>query len=210
MDALWQNAGYFLRGILIGISIAAPVGPIGLLCIRRTLAEGSRIGLATGMGAAVADAAYGAIAAFGLTAISGFLVNQRLWLGWIGGLCLCAIGIRTFLTKPAERPATVKAGRTGAFLSTFALTVANPMTVLSFVGIFIGLGLGASPGIIAASATVLGVFAGSALWWLGLSWAVGKLRTRFTSEWMLWVNRLSGILIFAFGVYALLPRSAAK
>src|SRR5258708_3105986 len=109
---------FFLRGMAIGFSIAAPVGPIGVLCIRRSLADGWRVGLATGLGAATADAAYGCVAAFGLTAISSFLVNQKVWLGLIGGIFLCYLGIRTFLSKPAhDEVQTATSGLCSAYLS---------------------------------------------------------------------------------------------
>src|SRR5271157_4875386 len=135
-----------LKGVIIGFSIAAPVGPIGVLCIRRSLAEGRQIGLATGLGAATADAAYGGVAGFGLTIISGFLVGHRVWLGFLGGLFLCYLGIRTFLSGPAEQAAEIRGGGLcSAYLSTLFLTLTNPMTILSFVAVFAGFGLGASP-----------------------------------------------------------------
>jgi threonine/homoserine/homoserine lactone efflux protein len=199
------------KGLLIGISIAAPVGPIGLLCIRRTLAEGPRIGLATGLGAATADAVYGTVAAFGLTAISGFLLGQKTWLGLIGGLFLCWIGFQTLRSRPAERPAELAStGLVGAFASTLGLTVANPMTILSFLALFAGLGLGSSPEPGAAVLTVVGVFAGSAVWWLGLTTLVGHLRGRFTPGAMLRVNRASGVVILGFGVYALTTAATGR
>lgn len=192
-----------LRGLLLGLSIAAPVGPIGVLCIRRTLAEGRAVGLASGLGAATADAAYGLIAAFGLTAISGALVAQRFWLGALGGLFLVYLGVRTLLAKPAEQSAaSTRSGLAGAYLSTLALTLANPMTILSFVAIFAGFGLASEADYGAASVLVVGVFLGSALWWLGLSAVVSWLRTRFNMQALVWVNRLSGVIIIAFGVVA--------
>src|ERR1051326_105106 len=119
---------FLLKGLVIGFSIAAPVGPIGVLCIRRSLTEGRQMGLATGLGAATADAVYGCIAGFGLTAISSFLVGQKVWLGLLGGLFLCYLGIRTFVTKPAEKAAEVGgSGLLSAYLSTLFLTITNPM-----------------------------------------------------------------------------------
>ena len=100
-----MTLGFLLKGVVIGFSIAAPVGPIGVLCIQRSLAEGRRVGLATGLGAATADAAYGCVAGFGITAVSGFLVGQRLWLSAAGGLFLCVLGVRTFFSRPAEQAA---------------------------------------------------------------------------------------------------------
>ena len=186
------------------MSIAAPVGPIGLLCIRRSLAEGRWMGFTIGLGAATADAVYGAIAGFGLAVVADFLVAQRNVLGIIGGLFLCYLGIRTFLSKPAEQPRELRAASFGsAYATTFVLTLTNPMTILSFVAVFAGLGLAASPNYLAATALVLGVFVGSAVWWLFLSTAASLLRSRLTAAWMQGVNRLSGAIILAFGVYAL-------
>jgi threonine/homoserine/homoserine lactone efflux protein len=197
-----MTLGFLLKGVVIGFSIAAPVGPIGILCIRRSLAEGRRVGLATGL-AATADAAYGCVAGFGIAAVSGFLVDQRLWLSAAGGLFLCFLGVRTFFSRPAGQAAVVREGGLfSAYPSTLVLTLTNPMTILSFVAIFAGLGLGSSPNYLAASALVAGVFCGSALWWLLLSSGVGSLRSQVTSGWMQAVNRISGGVIFAFGLYS--------
>jgi len=195
---------FIIRGIVIGFSIAAPVGPIGVLCIRRSVSDGRAAGLATGLGAASADAVYGCIAGFGLTAVSNFLIGQRFWLGFLGGLFLCYLGVRTFLTRPVEQPVEVrKVGLCSAFLSTFFLTLTNPMTILSFVAIFAGLGLGTSRDYYNASALVAGVFIGSALWWLLLSGGAALFGRRFNPSWMQLLNRLSGTIILAFGVYSL-------
>ena len=192
----------FFRGFLIGISIAAPVGPIGVLCIRRTLAEGKLKGFLSGMGAASADMVYGAVAAFGLTMITDMLVENKFWFRVIGGCFLLYLGIKTFLEKPADQAAQVKqSGYFGAYLSTFFLTITNPMTILSFAAIFAGtmfIGTSNSPIVLVA-----GVFAGSASWWLALSFGVGMMRDRLTSVHMAWINRISGIIITAFGVFAL-------
>lgn len=196
---------FFLRGLGIGFAIAAPVGPIGVLCIRRTLAEGRTSGLLSGLGAASADAVYGAVAGFGLTAISNALVAQQHWLRLVGGLFLCWLGVKTFIARPAERAAEVSAtGLVGAYVSTLVLTLTNPMTIFSFAVVFAGLGLASGAGNYAsASALVLGVFIGSAFWWFLLSGGVAVLRHRFDTARMRWVNRFSGVLITAFGLWAL-------
>src|SRR5512147_932708 len=195
----------FFRGLLVGFSIAAPVGPIGVLCIRRTLANGRASGLATGLGAATADGMYGCVAGFGLTFISGILIDQQTWLRLFGGLFLCYLGIKTLLSKPAEQAATASGtGLFGSYASTFLLTVTNPMTILSFAAIFAGLGLANTSGSYASALVlVLGVFLGSAAWWLLLSDGVGLFRDKFNTNGLLWVNRVSGVVIIAFGITAL-------
>lgn len=200
-----MNLEYFWRGLVIGLSIAAPVGPIGVLCLRRSLADGWRMGLATGLGAATADAAYGCVAGFGLTAISGFLVAQQFWLGLIGGLFLVYLGIRTFMAVPAERAAASRPGGAGsAFLSTLLLTLTNPMTILSFVAVFAGIGLGSTRDYASAALLVSGVFLGSAAWWLFLSATAARFRHQFSPAWLRSINRLSGGVIIAFGIWSLL------
>jgi threonine/homoserine/homoserine lactone efflux protein len=192
----------FLRGLLIGFSIAAPVGPIGILCIRRTLTEGRLAGFLSGMGAASADMIYGAVAAFGLTAVQELLLGQSNWLGTAGGLFLLYLGIRTFFSKPAdESPKPSRGGLLGAYFATFLLTITNPITILSFIVIFAGLQLGSTNGnYFSASLMVLGVFMGSALWWFTLSFLVGLVKDRFDDTWKTRVNRFAGAIISGFGV----------
>jgi len=196
----------FLRGLIIGLSIAAPVGPIGVLCIRRTLSDGRAIGFASGLGAATADAVYGAVAAFGLSLVTNALVEQRLWLQAAGGVFLCYLGGRTWMAVPraaSEAPAGGR-GLAAAWASTFALTLTNPTTIISFAAIFAGLGLGRSVGGYGPpSVMVLGIFLGSALWWLILSVGVGLFRSSLTPHRLRWVNRGSGAIIVAFGIAAL-------
>lgn len=203
-----MDASFFLRGLVIGFSIAAPVGPIGVLCIRRTLADGRLAGLVSGLGAATADAFYGSLAGFGLTLISNFLVSQQRWLRLVGGLFLLYLGIKTFLSAPASNPGQVikmsSRGLWGAYLSTLLLTLTNPLTILSFAAIFAGLGLVETGGdMLSAGTLVLGVFCGSAAWWLLLSGGVSLLRKRVTPGMLRWVNRLAGVVIIAFGILAL-------
>jgi threonine/homoserine/homoserine lactone efflux protein len=194
-----------LRGLVVGFGIAAPVGPIGLLCIQRTLSQGRSAGLVSGLGAASADAVYGFIAAFGLTLVTAFLVGHQLWLGIIGGAFLIFLGVKTFRTPPAQQAAEVEQGTLSrAYLSTFVLTLTNPMTILSFVAIFAGAGLATqAAGASGAALMVLGVFIGSATWWLLLSGGVSLLRGRIDGRVMTWVNRGAGVLIIGFGLYAL-------
>lgn len=195
---------YFVKGFIIGLSVAAPVGPIGVLTIRRTLAEGRAAGFATGMGAAAADTLYGAIAGFGLTAVSVFLNEQAFWLRLIGGLFLAYLGMKTFLSKPAAREAqSGSRGLFGHFLSTFFLTVSNPATIFSFLAIFSGLGLASTASDYRSSLVlVLGVFTGSGLWWFFLSLLMNLLRSRITTTHLVWINRASGLLILGFAAWA--------
>jgi threonine/homoserine/homoserine lactone efflux protein len=198
---------FFLRGLIIGFSIAAPVGPIGVLCIRRTLTEGRMAGLLSGLGAATADALYGCIAGFGLTSISGLLMGQAFWVRLIGGLFLCYLGIKTLGTKPAEQSAAIESkGLMGNYVSTVFLTLTNPTTILSFAAVFAALGLGTTNGNgWTAMTLVAGVFGGSALWWLLLSSGVSLLRSRFNASRLKWLNRISGLILLGFGIIALSP-----
>jgi threonine/homoserine/homoserine lactone efflux protein len=201
-----MNLSFFIRGLLIGLSIAATVGPMSFLCIQRTLYRGHLYGLVSGLGIATADGVYGSIAAFGLTLISNFLVSEQTWIRLIGGLFLIYLGIKTMISRPAERAASAKNnGHLGAYASTFLLTLTNPLTILSFAAIFAGIGVGgANKSIVSASVVVLGVFAGSTLWWIILTGAISLLRSKFTPQWLLWINRVSGAIVTLFGVFALL------
>jgi len=201
--------GIVLRGLVIGFSIAAPVGPIGVLCIRRTLADGRLVGFSCGLGAASADAAYGCVAAFGLTSLSGFLVDHQLWLRLVGGVFLMYLGMKAFLLRSDEREAAAASGSSrglaGAYASTLVLTITNPTTILSFAAIFAGLGLvETSGGYASAGALVVGVFLGSALWWFLLSGGVSLLRWKISGGALRWVNKVSGIIIVGFGMAALM------
>lgn len=196
---------FLLKGIIIGVSIAAPVGPIGLLCIQRTLMQGRVSGFVSGLGAATADAIYGIVAGFGLDIVSNFLVSQKAWIRLLGGGLLCYLGVRSLFAKPADQ--TVVSKNSGLFwnyASTFLLTITNPMTILSFVAVFAALGVANSTNnYVNAVFTVLGVFLGSGLWWFILSISTGLLRTKLHSTALRWINRISGSIIVAFGVYGI-------
>ena len=194
-----------IRGLIIGFTIAAAVGPISLLVIRRTIEHGGIYGFASGLGVATADASYGAIAAFGLTAVTSFLVSGKLLLGLVGGAIIALLGVRTMLSRPgavardAERP-----GLAGAFASIYALTMTNPMTILSFAAIFAGLGLATGASFVDAAALTLAVWAGSTLWWVVLTSIVAWLREKVSTTVLLWVNRISGAALVVFGIVAVL------
>jgi len=196
---------FFLKGFILGFSIAAPVGPIGVLCIRRTLAEGRAVGFVSGLGAATADAIYGSIAAFGLTVIANFLQSQVFALRLVGGAFLCYLGVKTLLAQPVERAATAAGkGVVGSYASTFFLTLTNPLTIFSFIAVFAGIGFVSNNNdLLSAAFLVLGVFGGSAAWWLLLSGGVSLFRSRFDVRALRWVNWISGIIITTFGALAL-------
>jgi threonine/homoserine/homoserine lactone efflux protein len=191
------------RAIVLGFTIAAAVGPISLLTIRRTLAHGRVYGMASGLGVALADGTYAAIAAFGLTAVTNLLVGGRVVLGLVGGVVLLYLAIRTILSRPTvAASADERPGLLGAFVSIYGLTMTNPMTIVSFAGLFAALGLATTRAVDAATLT-LGVFAGSACWWLVLVGAVGWLRSRVTLRGLVWVNRVSGAILLVFAVAAI-------
>lgn len=201
-----MNVSFFLRGLLIGFSVAAVLGPIGMLCIQRSVEKGFFVGLATGLGAATADGFYGGVAAFGLTAISTFLVSLHTWIRLLGGLFLLYLGLKAIVNRPAKSSARVGGDSLpGFYASTLLLTLTNPLTILSFATIFAGLNVGISErsGLTAALIT-LGVFSGSACWWLVLSGGVSLLRERLSERWLLWINRLAGIALLIFGFVALI------
>ncbi len=200
-----MDINVFIKGFIIGISIAAPVGPIGVLCIQRTLSGGKSQGLATGLGAASADAVYGVVAAFGLTIISNFLISQDTWFRLIGGAFLVYLGVKAFMASPGRlKQAENNTRLISAYGSTFLLTLANPMTILSFAAIFAGLGL-VNNNLNYGSAVlmVLGVFGGSAVWWLFLSSSASLFRDRIGDK-LVWLNRISGTIISTFGIIAIL------
>jgi threonine/homoserine/homoserine lactone efflux protein len=193
-----------LRGFILGFTIAAAVGPIGLLVIRRTLAEGRRYGLVSGLGVATADATYAAIAAFGLRAITDALVNARQVLGLVGGVFLLWLAWQTIRAAPTEVATitTRRRGYAGAYLSILGLTMANPMTILSFAALFAGLGVtSAAAG--DAAGLVLGVLLGSTTWWVVLTTVVGAMRARVTPAWIHRINVASGVVIGAFAIVAI-------
>jgi threonine/homoserine/homoserine lactone efflux protein len=188
--------------------MAVPVGPINLLCLRRSLAEGRRVGFVSGLGAAAADTTYGAIAAVGLTAVTSFLVNHRPSLELFGGLFLILLGLHTMRTRtqPRSEAAAVHVRRLwDAFVSTFVYTLANPMLIIVFTGVFASLGLGWQPGrTLDALELVGGVFLGSSLWWLTLTMLAGTLGRRLDDGALRWINLIAGGVIVAFGVWQLI------
>ena len=194
----------FAQSLLIGLSIAAPVGPIGLLVIQRTLQRGRVLGLATGLGAAVADAVYGAVGAFGVASLIHTLQSARVPLALGGGVFLLWLAWRTWLAEPLQSAAMVADARSlfGCFAGTLMLTLSNPATIFSFIAVFGALGArgpATSPWLMVA-----GVLIGSALWWLLLCTVVGRMRARFDRHWQRRINRASALLLAAFAIGQLL------
>ena len=209
----------FGKGLLLGLAIAAPVGPIGILCIRRTLTQGRVIGFISGCGAATADAFYGTIAAFGLSTFSNFLVTYTTLLQLLGGCFLCYLGLKTFFSKSLTPPSALTPSPShplspnsppvhllSAYTTTLVLTLTNPATILSFLAIFAGLGITQSD-YLQSVTLVSGVFSGSLLWWLVLVSGVAYLRSRLTPQHLTRFNSFSskgfGLIIVGFGVVAL-------
>jgi len=199
----------FVEGIIIGLVVAVPVGPLGLLCINRALALGPLCGLCSGLGVATADALAAGIAALGISLISTFLVNHQLLLQLVGGVFLCVLGIKIYAMKPSTKavPKSVN-GLLGAYATTFLLTISNPVTVLSFIAIYAGWGVESLRGnYLGAVVLMLGVFSGSALWWFGLFVGLATFRDRFSLKILGWIHRVSGAVIAGFGVVVLLSLS---
>jgi len=193
---------FFVKGIVVGLVIAVPVGPVGIVCIRRTIFEGKVAGFVSGFGAATADAVFGIVAGFGLTMVSDWLLDYREWLQAAGAGFLLFIGGRTFVTKPEVKTETETDPESLSwyYASTFALTLANPVTLLAFLGIFAAVGLnGPSATLGHAAILVLGVGVGSLLWWLGLSFGFGLFRDSIEPRHLAWINRGCGAILLLSG-----------
>ncbi len=195
---------FLIKGIVSGFLIAVPVGPVGILCIRRALADGRWAAFVAGIGAALADTIYGAVAAFGLTFVSSILTEYDFPLKLIGGSFVCFLGVRTFRTRyhPAlEGNARHSAGLIKDTLSTFFITLTNPGTLLGFMMVFPVVGAMTAPNdTIHITALVLGVFTGSTLWWLTLSIAAGAFRSKFEPHWLEIFNHIAGAVLVLFGL----------
>ena len=194
-----------LRSLIIGFTIAMAVGPITLLVVRRTIEHGGVYGLVSGLGVAAADATYGGIAAFGLTALTALLVSAQAFLGIVGGAVIVLIGLRTMATRPSG-PAqeTDRPGLAAAFASIYALTMTNPLTIVLYAGVFAAIGLGSGGGFVDAAVVTLAILVGSGLWWVVLCSVVAWVRGRVSPRALLWVNRLSGAALVVFGAFAVM------
>ncbi len=197
----------FIKGTLIGFAIAAPVGPIGILCIRRTLSGRYALGLFTGLGAGLADTFYGAVAGFGLASISDFIHHYDFYIRLFGGFLIAWIGVSIFRSHPRElsQDSSSEGSLIQAFTSAFFLTLSNPITLLAFAAAFAAMGIKpVHDSLSQASILVAGVFVGATTWWISLSTAVHLMHHKLSETQLLWINRSSGIMLFGFSIYILL------
>ena len=191
---------FLLKGIVVGIVIAVPVGPVGVMCVRRTIFASRLAGLISGVGAATGDAMFGFIAAFGLTFISDLLIGYQQWLRVAGGVYLIWVGGSALLAPPEITPRSPRSAEIRDFVSTFALTLSNPITILVFLGVFSAIGLsGEEATLDRAAILVLGVWLGSLLWWLTVSFGLGRLFRSFEPRYLGWINRGSGTILLVSG-----------
>jgi threonine/homoserine/homoserine lactone efflux protein len=189
-----------IRGIIAGLAISAPVGPVNVLCISRTLTKGPRAGIISGLGAAAADTMFGGIAGFSISFIIQFLLKEEFWIRIFGGILLIGIGIRYYFKKPGSLDEKQKDSAHAEFASAFLLNLTNPTTVLSFLAILAVLGLGRKGPRLLTFLLVFGIFCGAMLWWIILTFASNYFRDRFNDRAMLWMNRIAGLAIGGFGV----------
>ena len=193
-----------IGGIIVGLMIAMPVGPVNILCIHRTLESGWKSGVISGLGAAAADMFYGAVAGFSITLVVQFLVREQFWIRFFGGILLVIIGISYFFKRPEPLNAQ-KQDRASAYSdlrSTFLLTLTNPTTVLSFLALLAALGMGDPRRWWLTVFLIGGIFCGSMAWWIVLSSIVNHFRDRFSDRNLLLMNRFAGLVIGGFGVAA--------
>ena len=190
---------FIIKGLLAGLAIAIPVGPVNVLCASRTLTKGRASGLLTGLGAATADALYGAVAGFSISLVIDFLLREVVWIRLFGGILLIVIGC-IYFRKPAEslKSSEDEGGGHSDYISTFLLTLTNPTTVLSFIAVLSAMGMAHGAGWL-TFLLVAGIFCGSMLWWVVLVTLVNWLRDRFNQTAMLWMNRIAGLAIGSFG-----------
>jgi len=200
-----MDTTFFFKGLVIGFGMAMPLGPIGVMCIRKTLTEGRLRGLNIGFGAASADLIYSSIAAFGITYITNFIQTERIWIRLIGGALLLFLGARAFFTEPHDPKKKISnSSLIRSYLSTVFLTLTNPLTIFAFIAVFAGLGIGSNHDDFSATALVIGVFTGSFLWFILLSQTVTLFRKRLNSDGVNWVNKIAGALIFVSGIIAVI------
>ncbi|MGD1878749.1 MAG: LysE family translocator [Kiloniellaceae bacterium] len=192
----------FLKGSAIGFAMAMPVGPVGILCIQRTLHHGIRSGLLSGLGAALGDALLGGVAAAGLSSVTHFLLTIETELRFGGGIFLLLLALWTWFKRDAPQAPSL-AGH-GIVVTSFLLVVTNPITILAFLGFFASFRIvGATGATLQVAVLILGVFVGSGLWWTLLCSGTRRLSRRLDSGLLVWINHVSAVAIACFGVYVL-------
>ena len=203
---------YVIQGVVIGLVVAVPVGPLGLLCVNRSLMLGALAGLASGLGVASADAVAAGIAALGISLISDFLLEFQIFLRFVGGIFLCVLGYRIYRTEPAVKVPTISTnGLLGAYATTFFLTFSNPVTIMSFIAIYAGWHVPSLHGhYLAAAFLTTGVFIGSGIWWVMLFVGLTLFRLNISHRFLALVHRVSGVFMVGFGITVLLSLSPLK
>jgi threonine/homoserine/homoserine lactone efflux protein len=207
LDLLLSQAWVLAQGGAIGFVVAAAIGPIAMLCIRTTLERGRIAGISAGMGVALADTIYAAIGAYGISFVGAALSSGETWLKLVGGIVLIAFGVYLARKRPAaaaEDEREVPKSLVADFAMTLALTLTNPMTILSFAGLFAGVSGMHGFQLSVIPALLVGVFAGSAVWWIALAFVIGLIRHKISPTAMLWINRGSAAAIIGFGLFVLL------
>lgn len=192
-----------LKGVVVGIIIAIPAGPVGVLCVRRTIFHGRLSGFVSGLGAATADAVFGIVAGFGLTFVSDLLLGHQEVLRLAGAGFLLYIGVSALAAEPIAKASLERDSEDllADYASTFALTITNPITILAFLAIFAGIGFSGHQATLGrAGFLVLGVWLGSLVWWAGLALGAGMMRPSFRRDHLIWINRGSGGILLLSGV----------
>lgn len=191
------------KGLLAGLAISVPVGPVNVLCVSRTISKGRMAGVISGLGAATADTVYGTIAGFSISFIIDFLMREVFWIRLFGGALLIGIGLRYFFKKPQSLAEQGESSAHSQYISAFLLNLTNPTTVLSFLAILAALGMGHARSRWLTFLLIGGIFVGAMLWWIVLAVAAGHFRNRFNERAVLWMNRIAGMAIGTFGVLTL-------
>lgn len=203
----------FIKGFIVGLGASIPLGPIGILCIQRTLSKGRWSGFFTGMGAALSDTFFSAIALLGLSFFDNLMVEYRDWVMLIGGFIVAGFGVKVFLTNPVKQLKRVNEGSHQYFQdlgSSFIMTITNPGAILLIIGLFAFAGIDmerSESGFIIAS-TLWGVFSGAILWWFSLSTTINLFRNKFRLRQLLITNRIAGVVIVALGMISVFEGAA--
>ncbi|MBP3356436.1 MAG: LysE family transporter [Rikenellaceae bacterium] len=196
-----------LRGIVVGLLVSIPLGPVGVLCIQRTLSKNRRSGFASGLGAATADTLFATVAFFFLSMVVSFIESNMVLVKVVGGICVVIVGVHIFMANPAVQIRRNRAGRSNLwqdYISVLLITLANPALVLVFVALFAAFGIDSTAGLPKGLFMIAGVFGGACSWWFLLTMVVNLVRRKFRPRHLLWINRVSGAVIVILGAAAIL------